>query len=83
MSDQAGGFLSGIKKPYTTCKADCFQVIVTSYSNDLVGFMSKEWMNIDSESTFNGGSVGCTVGYVIGSVMKVALTGYGYLSWSI
>jgi len=45
----------------------------------LVGFMSKEPMNIDSESTFNGGSVGCTVVCAIGFIMKVALTGYGYL----
>ena len=83
MSDQAGGFLSDIKKPYTTCKADCFQVNVTDCSNVLVGFMSKEWMKIDSESTFNGGSVGCTVGCAIGSVMKVALTGFGYMYWNI
>jgi hypothetical protein len=34
----------------------------TDQSNDLVGFMSKEWIKIDSESTFNGGSFGCTVG---------------------
>jgi hypothetical protein len=49
----------------------------------LVGFMSKASMKIDSESTFNGGFLGCTVGYATGSVMKVALTGYGYLSWNI
>jgi hypothetical protein len=42
--------------------------------------MSKELMKIDSESTFNGGFLGCTVGYAIGLVMKVALTGFGYLS---
>ena len=77
------GFLSDIKKPYTTCKADCFQVIVTSYLNDLVGYMSKEWMKIDSENTFNGGSVGCTVGYARGSVMKVALTRSGDLFCNI
>jgi hypothetical protein len=42
--------------------------------------MSKEWMKIGSDSTFNGGSFGCTAGYVIGSLTQVALTGYGYLS---
>jgi hypothetical protein len=42
--------------------------------------MSKEWMKIDSESTFNDGFLGCTVVWAIGSVMKVALTGFGYLS---
>ena len=53
---------------------------LSAYLSVLVGFMSKEWMNIDSESTFNGGSFGCTVGYAIGSVMKVVLTGFGSLS---
>jgi hypothetical protein len=42
--------------------------------------MSKEWMKIGFDYTFNGGSVGCMVGYARGSVMKVALTGFGYLS---
>ena len=36
-------------------------------------------MAIDSDSTFNGGSYGCTVGYATGSVTQVALTGFGYL----
>ena len=45
----------------------------------LVGFMSKEWMKIDSESTFSGGSFGCIAGFATGSVTQVALTGYGYL----
>jgi hypothetical protein len=43
--------------------------------------MSKVSMKIGSESTFNDGSVGCTVAYATGSVMTVALTGFGYLSW--
>jgi hypothetical protein len=43
----------------------------------LVGFMSKEWMKIGSESTFNDGSFGCMVFCATGSVMKVALTGFG------
>jgi hypothetical protein len=59
------------------CKAS------TACSNVLVGFMSKEWMKIDSESTFSGGSFGYTVGCAIRSVMKVALTGYGYSYLSI
>ena len=42
--------------------------------------MSKEWMKIDSESTFSGGSFGYTVSYATGSVMKKTLTGFGYLS---
>ena len=37
-------------------------------------------MKIGSESKFNSGFFGCTVVCAIGSVMKVALTGYGYLS---
>jgi hypothetical protein len=45
--------------------------------------MSKEWMKIDSESTFNDGLLGCTVVCAIESVMKVALTGFGYLFWNI
>jgi hypothetical protein len=45
--------------------------------------MSKAWMKIGSESTFNDGFLGCTVVCAIGSIMKVALTGYGYLSWNI
>ena len=36
-------------------------------------------MKIGSDSTFNSGSFGCTVGYATGSVTTVALTGYGYL----
>ena len=36
-------------------------------------------MKIDSGSMFKGGSVGCTAGYAIGSVIQVALTGYGSL----
>jgi hypothetical protein len=40
-------------------------------------------MKIDSDSTFNDGSVGCTVVNATGSVTQVALTGYGYLSWNI
>ena len=49
----------------------------------LVGFMSKEWMKIDSESTFSGGFFGCMVDYATGSVIQVALTGYGYSYLSI
>jgi hypothetical protein len=49
----------------------------------LVGFMSKGLMKIDSEGTFNDGFFGCTVVCATGSVMKVALTGYGYLYWNI
>jgi hypothetical protein len=45
----------------------------------LVGFMSKELMNIYSDNTFNDGSFGCIAGYATGSVTQVALTGYGYL----
>jgi hypothetical protein len=51
--------------------------------NVLVCFVSKEWMKIDSESTFNGGFPGCIVDCAKGSVTQVALTGYGYLSWNI
>ena len=35
-------------------------------------------MKIDSESTFNGGSFGYTVGCATGSVTQVALTRFGY-----
>ena len=49
----------------------------------LVGFMSKEWMKIGFESTFNGGFPGCIVGYATGSVTQVVLTGFGYLYWNI
>ncbi|MEI6268530.1 MAG: reverse transcriptase domain-containing protein [Methylococcaceae bacterium] len=59
------------------CKAS------TACLSVLVGFMSKVSMKIDSDCSFNIGSVGCMVGYVTGSVMKVALTGFGYLSWNI
>jgi hypothetical protein len=45
--------------------------------------MSKEWMKIGFESTFNGGSVGCTVVCATGSLIKVALTGFGYVFWNI
>jgi hypothetical protein len=38
-------------------------------------------MKIDSDSTFNGGFHGYTVDYATGSVIQVALTGYGYLYW--
>jgi hypothetical protein len=41
--------------------------------------MSKEWMKIDSDSTFSGGSFGCMVDYATGSLTQVALTGFGYL----
>jgi hypothetical protein len=41
--------------------------------------MSKGLMKIGFESTFNGGSVGCTVVCATGSLMKVALTGFDYL----
>ena len=44
----------------------------------LVGFMSKEWMKIDSDGTFNGGLFGRSVGYATGSVTQVALTRFGY-----
>ena len=83
------GFLWDIKKPYTTYKADCFQVYrdrsakPTVRFSVLISFMSKKWMNIDSDNTVNGGSVGCKVSYATGSVMKVALTGFGYLYWNI
>ena len=40
-------------------------------------------MKIGSDSTFSDGSFGCTVVYATGSLTKVALTGYGYLSWNI
>jgi hypothetical protein len=36
-------------------------------------------MKIGSDSTFNGGSVGCTVVCAAGSLTQVALTGFGYL----
>ena len=39
-------------------------------------------MKIGSDSTFNGGSFGCKVGYATGSVTTVALTGFGYLYYS-
>jgi glucan phosphorylase len=52
---------------------------LTAYLSVLVGFMSKELMKIDSDSTFNGGFLGCTAGCATGSVTQVALTGYGYL----
>ena len=39
-------------------------------------------MKIGSDSTFNGGSVGRSVVCAAGSVTQVALTGYGYLSYS-
>jgi hypothetical protein len=39
--------------------------------------MSKELMNIGFDSTSSVGSVGCTVACAKGSVMKVALTGFG------
>jgi hypothetical protein len=58
----------------TLCKA------LSSCLNVLVGFMSKEWIKIDSDITFSGGSVGYTVVYATESVTKVALTGFGYLS---
>jgi hypothetical protein len=45
----------------------------------LVGFMSKEWMKIASDSTFNDGSFGRSVGFATGSLTQVALTGFGYL----
>ena len=45
--------------------------------------MTKEWMKIDSENTFSGGSFGYTVGCATGSVTQVALTGYGYSYLSI
>jgi hypothetical protein len=38
--------------------------------------MSKEWVKIDSESTFNDGLLGCIVGYAAGSVKRDALTGF-------
>jgi hypothetical protein len=41
--------------------------------------MSKEWMKIGSDSTFNGGTYGCTAGYATGTATQVALTGHGYL----
>ena len=55
------GFLSDIKKPYTTCKALCFidyRYALTARLIVLVGFMSKEWMKIGSVGTFNDGSLG-------------------------
>jgi hypothetical protein len=52
---------------------------LTAYLSVLVGFMSKEWMKIDSVGTFNGGSYGYIVGFATGSLTQVALTGYGYL----
>ncbi len=80
------GLLSDIKKLYTTCKADYFQVsrdsvekpqpINRTFSSV---FMSKEWMKIGSEITFNGGLVDRTVDCAKGSVMRVALTGFGYV----
>jgi len=45
----------------------------------LIDFMNKELMKIGSESTFNGGFLGCTVVCATGSVTQVALTGFGYL----
>ena len=36
-------------------------------------------MKIGSDSMFNGSFLGCTAGYATGSVIQVALTGYGYL----
>ena len=80
------GFLSDIKKPYTTFKACCFldyRYASTARLSILVGFMSKEWMKIDSESTFNDGFFGCTVVCTTGSVTQVVLTGYGYMYWNI
>jgi hypothetical protein len=41
--------------------------------------VNNEWMKIDSGSTFNGGFFGCTVVSATGSVIQVALTGFGYL----
>jgi hypothetical protein len=40
--------------------------------------MSKEWMKIDFESTFNDGSFGYTVVSATGSVTQVAFSGFGY-----
>jgi hypothetical protein len=45
----------------------------TACLNVLVGFMSKELMNIGFDSTFSDGLLGCA----IGSVTKEALTGFG------
>ena len=43
----------------------------------LVELCVKKMMDIDSDSTFNGGSFGCIVSYATGSVKRDALTGFG------
>ena len=83
LSDQAGGFSFGHKKALHL-HVRLFVLLIIVMPNHarlsvLVGFMSKEWMKIDSVGTFKGGSYVYTAGCATGSLTQLALTGFGYL----
>ena len=83
VSDQAGGFSFGHKKALHL-HVRLFVLLIIVMPNHarlsvLVGFMSKEWMKIDSVGTFKGGSYVYTAGCATGSLTQLALTGFGYL----